>query len=54
MDGNPVERIPTGWDDARDLAFFRITAGLFDWDFCFGASVLLAANDDEAVPAPQA
>ena len=47
MDIDAIESIPTGWDDARDLVFFRITAGLFSWDFCFGAGVLLAANDDE-------
>ena len=43
-----LERIPSGWDDAWDLPFFRITAGLFDAAFCFGASVMLAANDEDA------
>ena len=41
-----VETLPTTWDDARDLPFFRITDRLFPADFCFGASVLLASYDD--------
>jgi hypothetical protein len=46
-----VETLPTSWDDARDLPFFRITARLFTPDFLFGAGVLLASHDvtlDEA------
>ena len=41
-----VETLPTSWDDARDLPFFRITDRLFPADFCFGAGVLLASYDD--------
>ena len=41
-----VETLPTSWDDARDLPFFRITDRLFTPDFCFGAGVLLASYDD--------
>jgi len=41
-----VETLPTSWDDARDLPFFRITDRLFPPDFCFGAGVLLASYDD--------
>ena len=46
MDTTRVETLPTSWDDARDLPFFRITDRLFTPDFCFGASVLLASYDD--------
>jgi hypothetical protein len=48
METSVLETIPSGWDDARDVPFFRITAGLFSADFCFGAGVLLAANDEDA------
>ena len=41
--------LPAIWDDARDLPFFRITAGLFPPDFCLGATVLLASYDDDTV-----
>ncbi len=41
-----VETLPTSWDDARDLPFFRITDRLFSPDFCSGAGVLLASYDD--------
>ena len=41
-----VETLPTSWDDARDLPFFRITDRLFSPDFCFGAGVLLSSYDD--------
>ena len=41
-----VETLPSTWDDARDLPFFRITDRLFPPDFCFGAGVLLASYDD--------
>lgn len=44
------ENVPLLWDDARDLRFFRITAGLFPADFCQGASALLAANDGDDEP----
>ncbi len=45
MSATPIETIPTTWDDSRDGAFFRITAGLFSGDFCLGAGVLLANYD---------
>ena len=48
--------VPTVWDDARDVPFFRATARLFPPAFCLGATVLLASYDDEpartAVAAP--
>ena len=45
MSATPIATIPTTWDDSRDGAFFRITAGLFSGDFCLGAGVLLANYD---------
>ena len=42
-----TETVPTTWDDARDVPFFRITQCLFSPRFCLGASGLLAGNDDE-------
>ena len=51
MAGTASEIIPAMWDQARDGAFFRVTAGFFDTAFCAGASVLLASYDDECVPA---
>jgi hypothetical protein len=47
MTTSRVESLPTTWDDARDIPFFRITARLFTPGFCFGASVLLASHDDD-------
>jgi len=44
---NSIESIPQVWDDERDEQFFRITARLFDTQFCYGASVLLASYDLE-------
>jgi hypothetical protein len=41
------ESIPQVWDDERDGQFFRITSGLFDIDYCYGAGVLLASYDPE-------
>ena len=46
-----TESIPTTWDDARDSAFFRITARLLDARTVEAASALLAANDSELVDA---
>jgi len=49
---NPTATVgiaPANWDDARDAAFFRITAPLFDGAFCAGATVLLASYDDTAI-----
>ena len=48
MNTNRLENLPTTWDDGRDVPFFRITAGLFSPEFCLGASVLLAGQDDDA------
>ena len=41
-----TEDIPSSWNDARDTAFFRITASLFSTALTFGASVLLASYDE--------
>lgn len=48
MDVPGIERIPRTWDDRVDVPFFTLTAGLFRPDFCLGASVLLAGNDEDA------
>jgi hypothetical protein len=45
-----AQTIPQDWDEARDIPFFRVTAGLFSPAFCFGAGVLLAGNDDADAP----
>jgi hypothetical protein len=48
-------RLDGSWDDARDGAFFTLTARLFPPAFCAGAGVLLASYDDlqsPAAPAP--
>lgn len=42
------------WDDARDGAFFSLTAHLCSPAFCAGASALLASYDDEPAPATRA
>jgi hypothetical protein len=42
-----TQTVPQDWDEARDIPFFRVTTGLFSSAFCFGASVLLAGNDDD-------
>jgi hypothetical protein len=46
--------IPQVWDEARDEAFFRLTALLFDPSFSYGAGVLLASYDPEDDAAPVA
>lgn len=48
---NRIESVPTTWDAARDERFFRITQHVLDARFLEAASVLLAANDQELVPA---
>lgn len=48
-----LETLPTSWDDARDTPYFRIIARLFSAEFCLGASVLLASNDDAAFTTDQ-
>jgi hypothetical protein len=45
-----TQTFPQDWDEARDIPFFRVTAGLFSPAFCFGAGVLLAGNDDADAP----
>ena len=40
-----TEDVPNTWDEARDPAFFRITAALFHSEFTYGAGVLLASYD---------
>jgi hypothetical protein len=40
-----VENLPAIGDDARDIPFFRTTAGLFTPEFCLGAAVLLVRYD---------
>lgn len=56
MPSHLTDTLPTTWDDARDGAFFRMTADLFGASFTAGAGVLLASYDDEdaalATPAP--
>ena len=47
MSTSRTETAPGTWDDARDEAFFRITAHLLTPDVCLGATVLLASYDDE-------
>ncbi len=39
------EGVPSTWDDARDGAFFRITAALFPAGVALAMSVLLASYD---------
>lgn len=53
MTTTAVEHLPTTWDDARDIPFFRTTARLFTSEFCLGASVLLASYDDATPDAVQ-
>lgn len=44
-----AQTLPTEWHADRDEPFFRLVADLFPTRFTFGASVLLASYDDEAV-----
>ena len=48
---NPLESVPTTWDDARDGQFFRIVSHVLDARFLEAASSLLGANDPELAPA---
>lgn len=41
-----AEAVPTTWVDERDVAFFRVTEGLFSPAFLAGASALLSLNND--------
>lgn len=47
MTTTAAETLSPSWDAARDVPFFRITARVFTPDFCLGASVLLAGNDED-------
>jgi hypothetical protein len=50
MNATIVEAIPGTWVDERDVAFFRVTEGVFSPAFLAGASALLSLNseaDDE-------
>ncbi|MDX6215055.1 MAG: hypothetical protein QOG99_639 [Frankiales bacterium] len=47
---NPIESVPTIWDDARDDSFFRVVLHLMDARFLEAASSLLAANDSDLAP----
>ncbi len=42
-----LESIPQTWNHEIDAAFFTITARLFSAEFTYGASVLLAAADND-------
>ena len=44
---NPLESVPTVWDDIRDGQFFRIVCHLLDAHLLEGATSLLASNDVE-------
>jgi hypothetical protein len=51
MNATIVEAVPTTWVDERDVAFFRVTEGVFSPTFLAGASALLSLNaepDDES------
>ena len=49
--GEPVAKhLPQSWDDARDTAFFSITARLFTPAATLGMTVLLASYDDDPAP----
>ena len=48
MNAVSIESVPQIWND-QDEQFFRIAAALFSSEFCYGASVLLASYDDDAV-----
>ena len=44
------EVLPQSWDDARDTAFFTLTARLFSPATALAMTVLLASYDDDAAP----
>jgi hypothetical protein len=50
MSAIDVERIPTNWEDARDVPFFRIAALLFPSGFVAAAGALLAGFDRDVDP----
>jgi hypothetical protein len=47
---NGLEAVPTTWDDARDVCFFRIVSHLLDARTVEAGTILLAANDSELAP----
>ena len=53
MTSTALETLPTTWDDARDVPFFRITARLFSPQFCFRAGVRLGSNDTDVSDAAE-
>ncbi|HTL22891.1 MAG TPA: hypothetical protein VL281_02540 [Mycobacteriales bacterium] len=42
-----IESVPTTWDDARDVPFFRIVNHALEPQLLEAASCLLGANDPE-------
>jgi hypothetical protein len=44
MNATIVESVPVTWVDERDVAFFRVTEGVFSPAFLAGASALLSLN----------
>ena len=42
---NPVESVPTTWDDTRDGDFFRVVSHVFSPRWLEAASLLLLTND---------
>ena len=44
-----IESVPTTWDDARDVPFFRIVNHVLEPHLLEAASCLLGANDPEWV-----
>ena len=42
-----IESVPTTWDDARDVPFFRIVTHVLEPHLLEAASCLLGANDPE-------
>ena len=52
MNATIAEAIPVTWVEERDVAFFRVTEGLFSPTFLAGASALLSLNaepDEESL-----
>ena len=48
-----IESVPQTWHDARDTAFFSITARLFPPSFTAAWTVLLASYDADPIEQPQ-
>ena len=45
-----IESVPSTWDDARDVCFFRIVNHVLEAHFLEAASCLLASNDSDLAP----